>query len=173
EVRLGVARAARTWKGPHPSQGAALLCTSTKKGDSGPGHGAAQRLQGCGGDAAVDPHSPDHVPVDLGLDVGGGTGVAVLPHGVLDVVDDADLGVDVGQRVTERGDRTIAGAGQLTDLAVDAGVCLDPVGSVLGGAGTVGHDRHGAVLAQVFLTEDRPDVLGLDLAAVGVGVFLD
>src|SRR5690606_5246929 len=132
---------------------------------------AAHRLQRGGGDVAVDPHAPQDLAVHVGLDVGGGPGVAALAQGVLAVVQDPDLDAHPGQRVHESGDRTVAGAGDLPDLAAQPDVGADAVLAVLGGLGAVRHDADRS-LGQVGVGEDLPDALAAELAALGVGELL-
>src|SRR5690606_38096907 len=101
---------------------------------SGPRSGVApgavdrgdDRLERGGRGVGVDADTPQDPavvrPADLALHVAGRLGVAARAHRVLHVVEHADVEADVGERVAEGGDRAVAHALDLPDLAVDPDV---------------------------------------------------
>src|SRR5690606_24138394 len=78
-------------------------------------------------DRRVDAHAPVDLFLDRALDVAGGAGVVACRHGVLGVIKKAHVEPDGGQRVEERRDRTVAGAGDLLLVALDPHGRLDRV----------------------------------------------
>src|SRR5690606_17909468 len=107
--------------GDPPAGGKPLIRPSAR----GAVHGRDDGLErGCGG-VGVDADPPQHLAVDVALQVGRRLGVAARAQGVLDVVEDADLDADGVDGVDEGGDGAVADAFELADLAVDADVGAD------------------------------------------------
>src|SRR5687768_13151902 len=85
----------------------------------GPVRGGDDGAQRGGDDVRVDADAPEHPVADGALDVGRRPRVPTGRHGVLGVVEHADVDVEGVQRVDERGDGAVAAA---LDRDRDAGV---------------------------------------------------
>src|SRR5690625_2711185 len=144
-----------------------------------PVQGRDDGLEGGASDRAVDANAPEDAVTDLALDVGRGQGVIALGQGVLGVVQDPHLDLVLGQCLDEAVEGTVADPGDFVLLAVDHQRHGDAVGAVTGGFLTDVAETEAAPApalvggGQVLVGEAVPQLLGSDLAALGVGEVLD
>src|SRR5699024_6041791 len=133
-------------------------------------------------DVRVQSGPPDDTVLDGEVDIGGRRGVSARADGVLGVVLEADVDVDVlDADLHERIDRTVAVAFVAAFLAVHDAGDLDAFGRTAlrrSGVRAQPHDLEpppglvGVIAGQVLVVEDAADLLGVDLAAA-LGVLLD